>query len=211
VLIIIAVLIPMMLLHGRVRAGELGLRRVPSRATLAAAVAYSSYIIVSALVFAVVGAPPARSNATALADTDVAGLLTAYAVIACLLVPITEELLFRGLLYTAFRRRLGPAPAILLAGGLFGALHGPPLGTMLDLALLGITLCALYEHTGSLLPCIAVHAVHNAITYGTVISLAAPATAALTLAAALACLAFTLPLTTTSQRPEMLAGGSAGT
>jgi hypothetical protein len=66
---------------------------------------------------------------------------------------------------------------------------------MLDLALLGVALCALYEQTGSLLPCIGVHAVHNGIAFGAVVSLGAPATAGLTLTGLALCVAGTLGLT----------------
>jgi membrane protease YdiL (CAAX protease family) len=195
VLIVAAALIPARLLLGRIRASDFGLRRVPWRPAIAsAAVIYGAYLVLAALLFAIVGAPPVRASANALADTDSAGVLIAYALIACVLVPPTEELLFRGLLFGALRGRLGFIPAALVAGGLFGAVHGPPLGSMLDLALLGVALCVLYERTGSLLPCIAVHAVHNGIAFGAVASLSPLATIALTIAAVLIALAATRAL-----------------
>jgi CAAX protease family protein len=185
-LIVAVVLIPAWIVLGRIRASDLGLRPVPWRAaTESAAVVYGAYLVVAAVLFAILGAPPERSNAQALAGADSTGALIAYGVIACVIAPPTEELLFRGFLFSAFRRRLAAIPAMVVAGGLFGLVHGPPLLTMLDLALLGIALCALYERTGSLLPCIGVHAVHNAIAFGAIISLSALATIGLTIAATL--------------------------
>jgi membrane protease YdiL (CAAX protease family) len=136
------------------------------------------------LVFAIVGAPPPRASADAVAGADSTSVLVAYALIACIVAPPTEELLFRGFLFSALRRRLPLAPAALVAGGLFGAAHGPPLASTLDLALLGVALCVLYERTGSLLPCVGVHAVHNGIAFAAIASLSAPVTIAVTIVAA---------------------------
>jgi membrane protease YdiL (CAAX protease family) len=136
---------------------------------MTAIVAYGAYLVATALLFAVIGSPPARQNADALAGSDSVALLAAYGLIACVLAPPTEELLFRGVLFSSIRGHLAPVPAVIVSGVLFGALHGPPLETMLDLALLGIVLCALYERTGSLLPCIGVHALHNAIAFAAIV------------------------------------------
>ncbi len=184
VLILIAALLPLWLLSGRPRAEDLGLVRVSWRRASESAVAiYAAYLVGTAVLFAIVGAPPDRASATALADTDALPLLVVYAVIACVLAPPTEELFFRGFLYGSFRHRLSVVPAVVLAGGLFGLVHGPPAASMLDIGLLGIAMCVLYERTGSLLPCTAAHALHNAIAFGVVVSLSAPATVALALVA----------------------------
>ncbi len=181
VLILAAALIPIRLVLGRLRASDLGLRRVPWRPAVASAVAvYAAYVLVAAIAFAILGAPPERASADTFADSDWAGPLITYALIACVVAPPTEELFFRGLMFGAFRRRLRPLPAVVCGGVLFGVAHGPPLAGMLDLALLGIALCFLYERTGSLLPCIGVHAAHNAIAFGAIVSLPFPATALLT-------------------------------
>lgn len=73
--------------------------------------------------------------------------------------PVTEEIFFRGLLYRALRNRLNVAPAALIDGLLFGAIHATtyPLDTLPPRIAFGAVTCLLYERTGSLLPGIALH------------------------------------------------------
>jgi membrane protease YdiL (CAAX protease family) len=88
-------------------------------------------------------------------------------IMVCLLAPLVEEFFFRGFFFTALRNWKGLWPAAIIAGGVFGGIHagGSPVGALLPLAVLGIGLCLLYAKTGSLYPCIAVHAVNNAIAF----------------------------------------------
>ncbi len=80
---------------------------------------------------------------------------------AVMLAPITEELLFRGFLYPAFKRQLGGITALVLSSVLFGFihLHGP---SFLPLTLFGVALAMSYEKTGSLLVPILMHSIFNA-------------------------------------------------
>ena len=77
------------------------------------------------------------------------------------LVPVAEELFFRGLVYGWLRARLGPWPASLIGGLLFAVAHGD-LSLLPPLWLAGVALCWLYERSGSLLPGMAAHAALNA-------------------------------------------------
>jgi membrane protease YdiL (CAAX protease family) len=77
--------------------------------------------------------------------------------LAAVVSPVAELVFFVGLLYRAFRNRLGVLPACLLLGVMFAAIHTDyPLAVLPDLAFLGAAFCLLYERTGSLLPGIAV-------------------------------------------------------
>ncbi|MFB6271426.1 MAG: type II CAAX prenyl endopeptidase Rce1 family protein [Salinibacter sp.] len=79
------------------------------------------------------------------------------------LVPgICEEILFRGYAQRQFERALGPAGGILLAGGLFGIYHLRA-SQLLPLAALGLYMACLVWRTGSLVPAMAVHVLHNGI------------------------------------------------
>lgn len=79
-----------------------------------------------------------------------------------LILPLCEELLFRGALYGGLRRRL-PAPLAMLASGLlFGLLHDA--SVILPVAVLGTVLAWLYERSGSLLAPYLVHVLQNGIT-----------------------------------------------
>lgn len=76
-------------------------------------------------------------------------------------VPIAEELFFRGVLYRWMRQFLGTWVAILISSLIFGLLHG-------DIAvagatfIMGIILAWFYERSGSLWAPITIHIINNA-------------------------------------------------
>lgn len=88
--------------------------------------------------------------------------------IITVLAPVAEELLFRGYVFRALRNWRGVVPAAIISGLAFGAVHigSSPVGYALPLAAFGFGLCILYEWTGSLHPCIALHALNNAFALG---------------------------------------------
>src|SRR5215208_1461256 len=94
--------------------------------------------------------------------------LVAVAVLVCVLAPIAEELFFRAFCFTALRRTLGMLPAAALTGIIFGAIHlgGTDIEFIVPLMVFGLFLCLLYAWTGSLLPCIVLHALNNALALG---------------------------------------------
>ncbi len=84
-----------------------------------------------------------------------------------LLGPIVEELFFRGLAYTALKRRLGIGWAMVLSAFVFSLLHLDPVG-FVPIMVLGVLLAYLYERTGSLVTPMVVHVVHNSLMVGIV-------------------------------------------
>jgi membrane protease YdiL (CAAX protease family) len=80
---------------------------------------------------------------------------------SCLLAPILEELLFRGVLYGTLRLRLGPWPATAISAGLFALAHGYGVIGFASVAMSGVLWAVAYERTRSLLPGILAHAVNN--------------------------------------------------
>jgi membrane protease YdiL (CAAX protease family) len=82
---------------------------------------------------------------------------------ASLIVPVIEELFFRGFLYSFLRRYLGVWPAIVLSAGVFAVAHAN-VGSGLQLWLLGVVLAAAYEHTGSILLPMGIHGCFNFVT-----------------------------------------------
>ena len=74
--------------------------------------------------------------------------------------PVIEEIFFRGFTYTAFRDRFGVRWAMVGSAAIFAALH-MNLVVFLPIFLLGIFLAYLYEKTGSLIPSMMVHVMHN--------------------------------------------------
>ena len=79
--------------------------------------------------------------------------------------PVGEEVLFRGYIFRALRNWRGVWPAAITSGVLFAATHlgWVSLALMTPIVVFGIAMCLLYHWTGSLYPCIAVHAFGNAI------------------------------------------------
>jgi uncharacterized protein len=86
----------------------------------------------------------------------IAGMLT----VACVIAPLSEELLFRAGLYRFTRQQLGRPAGLLISGALFGVLHGNLAG-FLPLAVLGGLLALAYEATGSLRVVIIAHGLFN--------------------------------------------------
>ncbi|HYE39772.1 MAG TPA: CPBP family intramembrane glutamic endopeptidase, partial [Ramlibacter sp.] len=81
--------------------------------------------------------------------------------LVCVLAPLTEEMLFRGLILRGFLARYPRWPAIVASAVLFGASH-LNLYQFAAALLLGLLLGWLYERSRSLIPCIALHAAYNA-------------------------------------------------
>ncbi len=101
------------------------------------------------------------------ADHSTAALV-AVIVLVCVMAPVAEEFLFRGLLFTSLRVSAGIWPAAIVTGAVFGAIHigSAPAGLLVPLAVLGFGLCLIYAWTRSLYPCVALHALNNAIAFG---------------------------------------------
>ncbi|MEK6528126.1 MAG: type II CAAX endopeptidase family protein [Nitrospirota bacterium] len=76
--------------------------------------------------------------------------------------PIGEEILFRGVIYTAIKERLGFVTALILQSALFSVMHGSNIAIPF---LLGIVFALLYEKTKSLYPSISVHFFYNLAFY----------------------------------------------
>lgn len=82
-------------------------------------------------------------------------------VLLCVLVPVGEEVFFRGFIYSTLRR-WGWVWAVILSSVLFAAVHLQVVH-FLPILLLGVVLAVLYQRTGSLVASIAVHGVNNLI------------------------------------------------
>lgn len=86
-----------------------------------------------------------------------------YAMVPVTIAPVVEELVFRGLLFTHIRSKLGPVPTIAISGALFGLLHGGPPSYAASIVLSGIVFGLLRERTGGVTVPIAAHLLNNAI------------------------------------------------
>ncbi len=84
------------------------------------------------------------------------------ALVALLLAPIGEELLFRGTLYAGLRAEFGTKAAIAAQAIAFALFHLNPVHLVVA-AVAGLALGWLREHSGRLWPCVLAHACHNAL------------------------------------------------
>lgn len=154
-----------------VRAEQFGLRAPPSRSAAAgiALLGLVVFYIGSAIWFAALNTSGAEKGFVKEigGNAGTLGILGA-CVVACVVAPICEEILFRGFMFRALRNWGGFWPAALITAAFFGAVHGlsAPAVDLLPLALLGFVLCAVYQRTGSLYPCIAIHVLNNTIAFG---------------------------------------------
>jgi hypothetical protein len=82
---------------------------------------------------------------------------------AVFLFPVIEELFFRGFLLTFLKNHTSIGMAIVLSAGVFAFAH-LNLGAVLPLWFLGIVLGVAYEHTGSLVVPMVIHACFNLAT-----------------------------------------------
>lgn len=76
--------------------------------------------------------------------------------------PIAEEVFFRGFILRGLANRWSLATALVVSAAVFAALHLAP-ALLLPVFVTGLLLGYLYHRTGSLWPCIAVHAAQNLV------------------------------------------------
>jgi CAAX protease family protein len=149
--------------------GQFGLRPVGLRVALRwMAAAAAVFWIFSAVWLSLLGVSSKDHSLDELGQSTAA--IVAGAILVTLIAPVAEEFLFRGYIYMALRRWAGVWGGAAVTGAMFGALHfdpsGRPLAFLVPLAVFGFVLCIVREKTGSLLPCIALHSINNALAYG---------------------------------------------
>ncbi len=79
--------------------------------------------------------------------------------------PVMEELFFRGVAYAGFRKKFGVWPAAVLCSLMFATLHMHWIA-FFPIFFLGMFLTMLYEISGSLIPSITAHVLHNTLMVG---------------------------------------------
>lgn len=98
------------------------------------------------------------------------------AVLAVATAPLVEEVVYRGVVYSAVERIGGKAAAIAVATFIFALVHVPQywgsVAAITVIVSLSLVLTLLRAWTGSLLPCVATHMIYNGVQ--AVILLVAP-------------------------------------
>lgn len=77
-----------------------------------------------------------------------------------LIIPVIEEIAFRGVIFGWFRWRLTFLPAAIISAAVFAGMH-MIVALIPALMIVGVVNAWLYERTGSLVPPIALHGVNN--------------------------------------------------
>lgn len=147
---------------------QFGLRATPFwRATGWTVLAYVGFIAVSAVWALALNIDEQDNLPDELGARDSVTAMLAVAFLVTVIAPLAEEFFFRGYFFPALRRWGGFWPAATINGVMFGAIHfgSAPAEFLVPLAILGFALCALYQVTGSLYPCIVLHAINNCVAY----------------------------------------------
>lgn len=91
----------------------------------------------------------------------------ALAFLAVATAPLVEEVIYRGLLYSALQRAIGRWTAVAVVAVMFAGLHvvqyWPNFGAISAIALLSVVLTVIRALTGRLFPCLMIHLVFNGI------------------------------------------------
>lgn len=80
-----------------------------------------------------------------------------------MVIPLVEELVFRGLAFSRLRRKMGFWPAALISALIFGTFHGN-LTQGIYAFLLGLLIAWVYERTGRFWTCVLFHAAANLLS-----------------------------------------------
>jgi CAAX protease family protein len=155
---------------GTPRPEQFGLRRTSFWPAVGwIVVAFVGFYVVTLTWVSILGANP---DDTKLPDElgvkDSTAALLAVAFLVSVVAPVAEEFFFRGYFFTALRGWKGLWPAAILTGLVFGAIHiGSAEAVFLaPLAFFGFAQCLLYDRTGSLYPCMALHCLNNSLAFG---------------------------------------------
>jgi CAAX protease family protein len=130
--------------------------------------AYVAFVIFADIWEAILHLNDKEKVVQQLGANDGAIALIAVVALTCVVAPICEEFFFRGFFFPALSNWRGAWPAAILTGVVFGAIHigSAPIGDLVPLAFFGFALCLVRWWTGSLYPCIALHAVNNCVAFG---------------------------------------------
>ena len=85
-------------------------------------------------------------------------------IVGSFVAPVAEEIFFRGYLYAGLRQRWGVGWAMIVSSLLFSLVHFTP-AVVVPVFLGGLFFAYVFERTGSVLPCIALHGAMNASAF----------------------------------------------
>jgi membrane protease YdiL (CAAX protease family) len=182
---------------GSPTAAQFGLRRVVFRRAVGWLVAaWVAFLAFSGIWAAALSIKENDDLPQELGADDSSTALFFVALLVCVAAPIAEELFFRGFCFTALRRWIGAAGGAIATGVIFGLIHAGSADPvfLVPLGVFDALLCVLYLRTGSLLPCMVLHALNNSLALGVSQSWEPLKVIALMIGAVVAVLAIAMPL-----------------
>jgi len=106
---------------------------------------------------------PEQESVESFRKIDRPSKILEFVIVAAFISPVIEELFFRGFLIAFLKKYTSTWAALVLSAGVFAFVH-LNIGAALPLWFLGMALGLAYEHTGSLLLPIGIHACWNLVT-----------------------------------------------
>jgi membrane protease YdiL (CAAX protease family) len=190
---------------GRPTPADFGLRRLSALKGIGWLTAtWVAFIAFSAVWAAALGVTENDDLPQELGADNSTTALVFVAVLVCVAAPIAEEIFFRGFCFTALRRWIGVVGGAIATGVIFGAIHAGSADAvfLVPLGIFGALLCVLYSRSGSLIPCIVLHALNNSLALGVSQGWEAPQVIAVMTGATAAVLAIVLPFAARLPTPQ---------
>lgn len=123
---------------------------------------FSLLMIIDQIIRVSLGTADLNAPGGGLSSSDAGYWGLAFAVVsACLLAPVAEEILYRGVLFRSCRNRIGVIPAALVSSAVFAGLHFYDGYGLMSVGVFGFSCALLYSGTGSLGTVIALHLLYN--------------------------------------------------
>ena len=126
-------------------------------------------VVASMLVLVPLGTGPAGSDGLEDLATSGPPFVVLGLIAVAVLVPVAEEVVFRGIVLPALRARFRAVPGIALAGAVFAAVHLIP-PALPYLLVVGISLCMMAQWYRSIVPGIVLHGVNNAVVFAGIVA-----------------------------------------
>ncbi len=124
--------------------------------------AFSLLMMLDLVLRGLLGAAGSNEPGGGLSLTEAGAWGLVFAVLsACILAPVAEEIMYRGVLFRSFRNRLGVLPAAVISSAIFASLHFYDGYGLASVGVFGFSCALLYSATGSLTTVIVLHMLYN--------------------------------------------------
>ncbi len=147
----------------RTRWSAVGLSRFPVGKSLLYIIGYYIAVFIPLIILiaiaTAIGVEPPSDQAEQTKKALLGGIWPAF-FLTCILAPIIEEILFRGMLFKALSRKYSIPMSVLLSTLIFTVVHLDPVAAI-SVIPLGAYLCFMYIRLGSIIPGMVLHASWN--------------------------------------------------